>query len=215
MVDKTLYTEDSIESLSPLAFTRLRPQVYAGDCTYSTQLLVEIMSNAIDEFRLGHGSRIDVCIINDIITVRDYGQGFIPNSFRDDGKTILEALNTDLVCDAINTAMRELFLQIAYGRSQTAFSDDGLPVGAGLDDDAAFLHVHNGTHDAADGGDSVTLLDALTHGLGLLLPLVLGTDQQEVENSQHDNDHQNGSHSAAGGLGGTGGGCISDFKHGA
>ena len=50
------------------------------------------------------------------------------------GKTILEALNTDLVCDAINTAMRELFLQIAYGRSQTAFSDDGLPVGAGLDD---------------------------------------------------------------------------------
>ena len=91
MVDKTLYTEDSIESLSPLAFTRLRPQVYAGDCTYSTQLLVEIMSNAIDEFRLGHGNRIDVNIINDIITVRDYGQGFIPNSFRDDGKTILEA----------------------------------------------------------------------------------------------------------------------------
>ena len=30
------------------------------------------------------------------------------------GKTILEALNTDLVCDAINTAMRELFLQIVY-----------------------------------------------------------------------------------------------------
>ena len=50
------------------------------------------------------------------------------------GKTILEALNTDLVCDAINVAMRELFLQIVYGRSQTAFSDDGLPVGAGLED---------------------------------------------------------------------------------
>lgn len=50
------------------------------------------------------------------------------------GKTILEALNTDLVCDAINTAMRELFLQIAYGRSQSAFSEDGLPVGAGLED---------------------------------------------------------------------------------
>ena len=50
------------------------------------------------------------------------------------GKTILEALNTDLVCDAINTAMRELFLQIVYGRSQSAFSDDGLLVGAGLED---------------------------------------------------------------------------------
>ena len=50
------------------------------------------------------------------------------------GKTILEALNTDLVCDAINVAMRELFLQIVYGRTQTAFSEGGLPIGAGLED---------------------------------------------------------------------------------
>ncbi|QZT39011.1 hypothetical protein K5X82_08950 [Halosquirtibacter xylanolyticus] len=50
------------------------------------------------------------------------------------GKTILEALNTDLVCDAINVAMRELFLQIVYGRSQTAFSEGGLPVGSALED---------------------------------------------------------------------------------
>ena len=50
------------------------------------------------------------------------------------GKTLLEALNPDLVCDAINTAMRELFLQIVYGRTQSAFSDDGLRIGAGLED---------------------------------------------------------------------------------
>ncbi|MEE8835396.1 MAG: hypothetical protein SOH80_00225 [Eubacteriales bacterium] len=50
------------------------------------------------------------------------------------GLTVLEALNTDLVCDAINTAMRELFLQIAYGRTQSAFSEDGLAIGAGLED---------------------------------------------------------------------------------
>ncbi len=50
------------------------------------------------------------------------------------GKTILEALNTDLVCDAINTAMRELFLQIVYGRTQSAFSEGGLPIGAGMED---------------------------------------------------------------------------------
>ncbi|MBQ4155180.1 MAG: hypothetical protein IJD90_00035 [Clostridia bacterium] len=50
------------------------------------------------------------------------------------GKTILEALNTDLVCDAINCAMRELFLQIVYGRTQSAFSEGGLPIGAGLED---------------------------------------------------------------------------------
>ena len=50
------------------------------------------------------------------------------------GKTLLEALNTDLVCDAINTAMRELFLQIVYGRTQSAFSEGGLTIGAGLED---------------------------------------------------------------------------------
>ena len=90
-IDKTLYTEESIESLNPLEFTRLRPQVYCGDTTYSTQLLVEIFSNAVDEYRLSHGSKIEVNIDKDIVFLRDYGQGFIPNSFRDDGKTILEA----------------------------------------------------------------------------------------------------------------------------
>ena len=61
------------------------------------------------------------------------------------GKTILEALNTDLVCDAINTAMRELFLQIVYGRSQTAFSEGGLPIGAGLEDLGGTLRSQIGT----------------------------------------------------------------------
>ena len=61
------------------------------------------------------------------------------------GKTILEALNTDLVCDAINTAMRELFLQIVYGRTQTACSEDGLPIGAGLEDLGKGLRSQVGT----------------------------------------------------------------------
>ena len=61
------------------------------------------------------------------------------------GRTVLEALNTDLVCDAINTAMRELFLQIVYGRSQSAFSEDGLPVGAGLEDLGKGLRSQVGT----------------------------------------------------------------------
>ncbi len=61
------------------------------------------------------------------------------------GKTILEALNTDLVCDAINVAMRELFLQITYGRTQTAFSEDGLPIGAGLEDLGKGLRSQIGT----------------------------------------------------------------------
>ena len=61
------------------------------------------------------------------------------------GKTILEALNTDLVCDAINTAMRELFLEIVYGRTQTAFSEGGLPIGAGLEDLGKGLRSQVGT----------------------------------------------------------------------
>ncbi|GMO56503.1 MAG: iron-sulfur cluster assembly scaffold protein [Termitinemataceae bacterium] len=61
------------------------------------------------------------------------------------GKTLLEALNTDLVCDAINVAMRELYLQIAYGRTQTAFSEGGLPIGAGLEDLGGALRSQIGT----------------------------------------------------------------------
>lgn len=61
------------------------------------------------------------------------------------GKTILEALNTDLVCDAINVAMREIFKQLAYGRTQTAFSEDGLPIGAGLEDLGKGLRSQVGT----------------------------------------------------------------------
>ena len=91
MSDNKLYNKDSIESLSPLEFTRLRPGVYAGDTTYSTQLLVEIVSNAVDEFRLGHGNKIEVDIMQDQVSVKDYGQGFLVNEIREDGKTVLEA----------------------------------------------------------------------------------------------------------------------------
>lgn len=90
-MDNKLYNKDSIESLTPLEFTRLRPGVYAGDTTYSTQLLVEIVSNAVDEFRLGHGNRINVTINKDIVMVQDFGQGFLVNEIREDGKTVLEA----------------------------------------------------------------------------------------------------------------------------
>ena len=61
------------------------------------------------------------------------------------GKTILEALNTDLVCDAINVAMREIFKQLVYGRTQTAFSENGLPIGSGLDDLGKGLRSQVGT----------------------------------------------------------------------
>ena len=87
-----IYKEDSIQSLTPLEFTRLRPGVYVGSTEYSTQLLIEIISNAVDEFKAGHGDTISVTIKkNNTIIVEDNGQGFLPNVKRDDGKTILES----------------------------------------------------------------------------------------------------------------------------
>lgn len=87
-----LYNEKSIESLSPLEFTRLRPGVYVGSTEYSTQLLIEIVSNAVDEFKAGHGDTVKVDILNNnTIIVEDNAQGFLPNLIREDGKTVLEA----------------------------------------------------------------------------------------------------------------------------
>ena len=100
MANNKLYDENSIQSLSPLEFTRLRPGVYCGSTEYATQPVIEIVSNAIDEFKAGHGNQINVTIRKDrVCSVRDYGQGFLINSKREDGKTILQA-----AFDTLNTS---------------------------------------------------------------------------------------------------------------
>ena len=100
MANNKLYDESSIQSLSPLEFTRLRPGVYCGSTEYATQPVIEIVSNAIDEFKAGHGNQIKVTIGKDrVCSVRDYGQGFLINSKREDGKTILQA-----AFDTLNTS---------------------------------------------------------------------------------------------------------------
>ena len=115
-MSKKLYDEDSIKSLSPLQFTRLRPGVYCGSTEYSTQLVIEIISNAIDEFKAGHGNLIEVKIdtVGEVsYMVRDFGQGFLVNSLREDGKTVLQA-----AFDTLNTSGK--------------FSDDGVYEGTAL-----------------------------------------------------------------------------------
>lgn len=67
------------------------------------------------------------------------------------GKTLLEALNTDLVCDAINDAMKQIFLQLVYGRSQSAFSEGGLAVGSALEDLGKTLSSNVGTVYSQEG----------------------------------------------------------------
>lgn len=155
--DKKLYTEDSIESLSPLEFTRLRPGVYAGDTSYSTQLLVEIISNAVDEFRLGHGNRINVTINKDVVIVEDFGQGFIPNSYREDGKTILEAafsvLNTSGKYRENGAYEGTSLGSFGIGSKITTFLSHWLEVITYRDDKYEHLWFKEGVFDKRDVGD--------------------------------------------------------------
>ena len=157
--DKTLYDENSIESLDPLQFTRLRPGVYAGNTEYSTQLLVEIISNAVDEYRLGHGNKIDVTIDGDIITVQDYGQGFIPNSFRDDGKTILEAafsvLNTSGKYRDDGTYEGTSLGSFGIGSKITTFLSHWLKVRTWRDDQYEFITFKEGVFEKRTSGKGV------------------------------------------------------------
>lgn len=92
------------------------------------------------------------------------------------GKTLLEALNTDLVCDAINVAMREIFKQLAYGRSQTAFSENGLPIGASLEDLGKGLRSQVGTM----FGTAVKGVRYLEMAEGYVLSLALDENKEVV-----------------------------------
>lgn len=96
--DKSIYTEDSIRSIDPRTFTRMKPGVYCGSTDYSTQLLKELLTNAIDEVLIGHGNKIEVGINTklNMYTIADNGQGFPVNVVREDGLTILEAAYSKL-----------------------------------------------------------------------------------------------------------------------
>ena len=114
MENKNLYKDDSIQSLSPREFTRLRPGVYSGSTDDSTQLLIEIVANAIDEFQVGNGNIINVDYKDDgSCRVEDFAQGFPVNIMREDGETVLQAS-----FDVLNTSGK--------------FSDDGIYEGTAL-----------------------------------------------------------------------------------
>lgn len=94
------YKDDSIESLSPLEHVRLRPGMYAGDTSDATQLAIEILGNAIDEYNIGHGNLITIELLDEsVVRITDSGQGFPINVIRDDGETVLQAS-----FDVINTS---------------------------------------------------------------------------------------------------------------
>ena len=158
-----LYTEDSIESLSPLEFTRLRPGVYAGDTTYATQLAIEIFSNAVDEFRAGNGDKIEVGIKGDIVRIRDYGQGFIPNSFRDDGKTILEAafsvLNTSGKYREDGTYEGTSLGSFGIGSKITTYLSHWLDVITYRNGEMEYIHFNEGVFEKRESGKNMKMAD--------------------------------------------------------
>ena len=159
MSDKTLYTEESIQSLSPLEFTRLRPGVYCGSTEYSTQLLIEIFSNAVDEARLNHGDKIEVTLNNKNNTymVKDYGQGFIPNSYREDGKTILEAafsvLNTSGKYDEEGAYSGTSLGSFGIGSKITTYLSHYLDVTTYRDGEWEHIHFKEGVFEKRDSGN--------------------------------------------------------------
>lgn len=160
MADKKLYTKDSIESLDPLQFTRLKPGVYAGDTTYSTQLLVEIVSNAVDEFRLGHGKAIDILINNEDkntnIIVHDYGQGFLVNEMREDGKSVLEAafsvLNTSGKYRSDGTYEGTSLGSFGIGSKITTFLSHRLKVTTNRDGKSETVYFKEGVFEKRETG---------------------------------------------------------------
>lgn len=94
-----LYKDDSIESLSAREHVRLRPGMYAGDTNDATQLAIEILGNAIDEYNIGHGNKITIIVNSQMVSIADEGQGFPINVIREDGETVLQAS-----FDVINTS---------------------------------------------------------------------------------------------------------------
>jgi len=164
-IDKTLYNEESIQSLSPLEFTRLRPGVYCGSTEYSTQLLVEIFSNSVDEARLNHGDRIEITVdnINHIYRVRDYGQGFIPNSYRDDGKTILEAafsvLNTSGKYDDEGAYSGTSLGSFGIGSKITTYLSHWLDVITYRNGEMEYIHFNEGVFEKRDSGKNMKMAD--------------------------------------------------------
>ena len=147
-----LYQFEKIYSQMEKEFGKIRK----GDEETYSMLLLPVESNALKihrKFPASNSRRMKeaIALVLFDIKSRCTGESFDTGNFRNEDNErletalLMEALNTDLVCDAINTAMRELFLQIVYGRTQSAFSEEGLPVGAGLEDLGKGLRSQVGT----------------------------------------------------------------------
>ena len=80
---KVAYDESTVKTLSSLVHIRTRPGMYIGRLGAGTHpddgiyvLIKEVVDNAIDEFIMGHGKKIDIQVKEDgLVKIRDYGRG--------------------------------------------------------------------------------------------------------------------------------------------
>jgi topoisomerase-4 subunit B len=77
-----VYDESKIKTLSSLEHIRLRTGMYIGRLGDGTNpddgiyvLLKEVIDNAVDEYIMGFGKKIDVAVENGVVSVRDFGRG--------------------------------------------------------------------------------------------------------------------------------------------
>ena len=162
--DKTIYNDDSIQSLDPREHVQLRPGMYAGDTSNPNQLLLEVFANALDEHNIGHGNEIWVSIDNElnIITVEDSGQGIPVDVIRpEDGKTILEA-----ACSIVNTSGK--------------FSDDGVYEGTSLGLNGLGLKLVNFL---SDWFDAISIVDGKLEELRFSKGIIVSREVRDYEES--------------------------------
>ncbi|MFN9320452.1 MAG: toprim domain-containing protein [Chitinophagales bacterium] len=76
------YSKDDIKTLDWLEHMRLRPGMYIGKTGDGTSqddgiyiLLKEIMDNAIDEYIMGHGKKVEIALDSTEVMIRDFGRG--------------------------------------------------------------------------------------------------------------------------------------------
>lgn len=148
MNNQNLYDENSIQSLAPREFVRLRPSMYLGSTEYSTQLLLEGVANSIDEVNVGHGDKIIIDYTNDEFTVEDFGQGILVNSVRPDGKTILEA-----VYSVFNTSGK--YTDKIYGSVSTGLNGCGCKTICFLSDYLIARTVRDGEYEEIKFKDGI------------------------------------------------------------
>ena len=165
---KNRYTEDSIISLSPRDFTRLRPATYLGSNEYSTQLVREVFSNALDEHIIGHGNNIyvEADLVNNIYKVKDEGQGFPINVTREDGKTVLQAafdqFNTSGKYDDNGVYSGSVLGLNGIGNKLTNFLSTSLEVTSTNGSNYEKLTFKDGIFESRSLGASSTLLQSGT-----------------------------------------------------